>query len=119
MSNQTSQEQIRSHSLARFLNDEKLGNLDATGRELVAGYLETANLQMRARCNNSVAELNRIDQEIEELAKEQVSFCGEYADWFEAEQARLMRRRMVVHVSRARAKEQGVYKRLVLVSVRG
>ena len=110
MSNQTIQEQIRSHSLARFLNDEKLVNIDATGRKLVSGYLEIADLQMRARCNNSVAELNRIDQEIEELAKEQTSFGGEYADWFEAEQARLMRRKMGVHVSRARAREQGVYK---------
>ena len=110
MQNQTSLELIRSHSLARFLNDEKLANLDAEGREFVSLTLGLANRQMRARCNNDVTELKSIDRELETLAQERVSANREYADWIEQEQTHLMRRKMAIRQSSARAKEQGYYK---------
>ena len=110
MSNQSSQEQIRSHSLARFLNDAKLANLDAKGREIVSLSLELANWQMRAACNNRGAELNRIDRELAQLAQERDSSSREYADWIEKEQPRLERQKMQIRAAIARAKEQGVYK---------
>lgn len=110
MSNQTIQNPIPSHSLARFLNEEKLANLDAKGREVVSLSLELANAQMRAACNNREAELKDIDRELEKLAQDRDSPGGEYIDWIEKEQARLVRQKMQIRAASARAKEQGVYK---------
>lgn len=110
MSAQITQEQIRSHSLARFLNDEKLVNLDAKGREFVSLTLELANTQMRAACNNRGAELTRIDRELAQLAQERGSSSREYADWIEKEQVRLVRRKMQIRDSIAQDKDRGYYK---------
>ena len=110
MSNQTVQEPIRSHSLARFLNDEKLSNLDTEGREFVSLTLQLAERQMRADCNNRATELKGIDRELEKLTSERDSASGEYADWIEQQRIRLMRRKMYIHRSIAEAKEQGCYK---------
>ena len=110
MSNQTIQNPIPSHSLARFLNEEKLTNLDAEGREFVSLSLELANAQMRAACNNRQAELKGIDRELEKLSQERDSSGGEYVDWIEKEQARLVRQKMQIRAAIAQAKEQGVYK---------
>ena len=73
MSNQAIYEPIRIHSLARFLNDEKLANLDATGREFVSLTLGLADRQMRAQCNNRETELKDIDRQLEKLAQERIS----------------------------------------------
>lgn len=110
MSSPTSHEPIRSHSLARFLNDEKLANLDAKGRKFVSLSLELANAQMRAPCNNRATELKDIDRELEALAQEQDLSSSEYAEWIERDRTRLMRRKMYIHQSIADAKEQGCFK---------
>lgn len=110
MSNQAIQNPITSHSLARFLNDEKLANLNAEGREEVMLSLELADLQMRAECNNLAAELKGIDQELETLAQEKEHSNSEYTDWIEQERSRLMRRKMQIRQSIIRDKERGCYK---------
>ena len=129
MSNQTTQDAIRSHSLTRFLNDEKLANLNAKGREFVSLSLELADTQMRADCNNREAKLKSIDMELEKLTKERddlswvqqeplrkieypdfVSSSRILADSIELERVRLRSQQVRIRKSITQAKEKGYYK---------